>query len=457
MTHMPNSPHARDVASLIHPQTNLRRHLDEGPSIMSRGQGIYIYDDAGRAFMEGAAGLWCASLGFGVERLARVAYERMRDMGYYHTYRHTSHTDVIDLAEKLLAIAPVPMSKVLFQNSGSEANDAAIKLAWYYWAAVGKPGKRKIIGRHMGYHGNTCASVSLSGKPDMHADFGLPLDRFFHTEFPHYYRRHRDGESEEQFSTRMADALEQLILAEGPETVAAFWAEPVMGAGGGILPPQGYFEKIQAVLRRHDVLFVADEVICGFARTGSMWGCQTFGLQPDMISSAKALSAGLQPISALMVNQRIFDAMLAESDKLGSFAHGTTYAGHPVTTAVALETLKIYEEMDVVGHVRSVEPVFLGLLDALEAHPLVGDFRGCGLIGGMEIVKDKATREMFPAEIGLTGKLDANARKHGLILRMVGNRIAFSPPLIITAAEVEEMVRRLRAALDDTLAEIRPN
>ncbi|MCC7275850.1 MAG: aminotransferase class III-fold pyridoxal phosphate-dependent enzyme [Alphaproteobacteria bacterium] len=457
MTHMPNSPHARDIASVIHPQTNLRRHMDEGPVIMSRGEGIYIYDDAGRPFMEAAAGLWCASLGFGVERLAKVAYEQMKNIGYYHVYRHNSNSATIDLAEKLLAMAPVPMSKVLFQCSGSEANDAGIKLAWYYWHAMGKPEKRKIIGRHMGYHGSTCASISLSGKPDMHADFGLPLDRFLHTEFPHYYRRHVDGESEQEFSTRMAAALDRLILAEGPETVAAFWAEPVMGAGGGILPPEGYFEKIQAVLKKHDVLFVADEVICGYGRTGSMWGSQTFGLKPDMISSAKALSAGLQPISALLVNQRIFDAMLAESDKLGSFAHGTTYSGHPVTAAVALETLKIYDEMDLVGHVRRVEPVFLGLLEALKAHPLVGDFRGCGLIGGLDLVKDKATREMFPAEVGLGEKLMANARRHGLIIRVVGNRIAFSPPLIISAEQIEEMVRRVRATLDDTLAEVRAN
>jgi 4-aminobutyrate--pyruvate transaminase len=454
MNYRSNSLHARDVATLVHPQTNLRKHLETGPQIISKGKGIFVYDDTGAGFLEGAAGLWCASLGFGVERLAKVAYEQMRDVGYYQIYRSASNASAIDLADRLLEIAPVPMSKVLFQCSGSEANDTAIKLVWYYWHACGKPQKRKIIARTQSYHGSTCATVSLTGKPDMHADFGLPFDAFKHTEFPHYYRFHHDGESEEQFSTRMADALEQLILAEGPETVAAFWAEPVMGAGGAVLPPQGYFDKIQAVLRKYDILFVVDEVICGFGRTGEMWGTETFGLKPDMISSAKALSAGLAPISALLINERIFNAMLAESEKLGSFAHGYTYAGHPVTTAVALETLKIYEEMDVVGHVKKVEPTFLGTLGALKDHPLVGDFRGCGLIGGFEIVKDKKTRKAYPAEAQVAARLDANARKNGLILRFIGNRIALSPPLIITEPEIEEMTRRLRAAMDATWSEI---
>jgi 4-aminobutyrate--pyruvate transaminase len=455
MNYRSNSLHARDIATIVHPQTNLRKHLETGPHIISKGKGIFVYDDSGASFLEGAAGLWCASLGFGVERLAKVAYEQMRDIGYYQIYRSASNASAIELADKLLEIAPVPMSKVLFQCSGSEANDTAIKLVWYYWHAAGKPEKRKIIARQQSYHGSTCATVSLTGKPDMHADFGLPFDAFKHTEFPHYYRFHRDGETEEQFSARMADALEQLILAEGPETVAAFWAEPVMGAGGAVLPPQGYFEKIQAVLRKYDILFVVDEVICGFGRTGKMWGSQTFALEPDMISCAKALSAGLAPISALLINERIFQAMLTESGKLGSFAHGYTYAGHPVTTAVALETLKIYEEMDVVGHVRRVEPTFIGELNALREHPLVGDFRGCGLIGGFEIVKDKARREAYPADLQLPAKLDAYARKNGLILRFIGNRIALSPPMIISESEIEEMVRRLRAALDETWKEIK--
>lgn len=454
MNHIPNSIQARDIASIIHPQTNLALHETLGPVVMERGEGIHIYDDAGNRFLDAAAGLWCASLGYASERLAKVAYEQMRRMGYYHLYRHTSHATGVELAERLLKLAPVPMSKVLFQCSGSEANDTAIKLVWYYHAAIGKPGKRKIIGRHMGYHGSTSASISASGKPDMHADFGLPFPDFRHTEFPHWYRRHQEGEAEEQFASRMADELENLILREGPDTCGAFIAEPVMGAGGGIVPPRTYWEKMQAVIRKYDMLFIADEVICGFGRTGNMWGSQTYDLKPDMISSAKALSAGMQPISALLVNERVYQAMLDESRKLGSFSHGFTYAGHPVTSAVALETLKIYEEMDMLGHVRTVGPYMQKVLAGFTGHPLIGDVRGVGMMAGLEMVQDKATGAPFDPTFKLGARVDRLARKHGLIARFIGDRIAFSPPLIITEAEVDDMAARLRSALDDAIQEL---
>ncbi|MBS0639815.1 MAG: aminotransferase [Acetobacteraceae bacterium] len=455
MNHIPNSIQARDIESLVHPQTNLALHRDVGPVVMDRGEGIAVYDDAGNRFIDAAAGLWCASLGYASERLAKVAYEQMRRMGYYHLYRHTTHENGVELAERLLSIAPVPMSKVLFQCSGSEANDTAIKLVWYYHAAIGKPQKRKIIGRKMGYHGSTSASISASGKPDMHADFGLPFPEFRHTEFPHWYRQRQPGESEEQFATRMADALEQLILAEGPDTCAAFIAEPVMGAGGAIIPPRTYWEKMQAVVRKYDMLFIADEVICGFYRTGNVWGCQTFGLQPDMISSAKALSAGMQPISALMINERVYQAMLVESRKLGNFAHGFTYAGHPVTTAVALETLKIYEEMDMLGHVADVGAHLQAKISEFRDHPLVGDVRGVGMIAALEMVQDKATGAAFDPALKVGARAEKAARKHGLIARFIGDRIAFSPPLIVTRDDIDDIAGRLGRALDDVAAELR--
>jgi 4-aminobutyrate--pyruvate transaminase len=449
MPQLSNSLYRRDIASLVHPQTNLRKHLDVGPNIFTRGDGIYVQDDSGKKYLEGAAGLWCASLGFGNERLARVAYNQMKEIGYYHIYRHSSHGPAIELAEKLLEMAPVPMSKVLFQCSGSEANDTAVKLVWYYWNAVGKPNKRKIIARLQSYHGSTCAAVSLTGKPDMHADFNMPFPGFLHTEFPHYYRFHKDGETEEQFSTRMAVALEELIQREGPDTIAAFWAEPVMGAGGAVLPPAGYFKKIQAVAKKYDILFVADEVICGFGRTGNAWGSQTFDLQPDMVSCAKALSAGLAPISALLINERVFQAMLSESDKQGSFAHGYTYAGHPVTTAVALETLKIYEELDIFSHVKRVEKSFLAGLHGLRDHPLIGSAEGVGLIGGFEIVQDKKSRIAFPADKQIPNRIEAKIREKGVILRLIANRLAFSPPLIINETQIEEMFDRIGSALQE--------
>ncbi len=455
MSVIPNSVHARDIASVVHPQTNLAKHREVGPMVITGGEGSRIFDDSGKDYIESVAGLWCASLGFQQERLAKVAYEQMRTLGYYHSYRHRSNEPNVDLAEKLLSIAPVPMSKVLFQCSGSEANDTAIKLIWYYHNAIGKPEKRKIIARSMGYHGSTAAAVSLSGKPDMHADFGLPFEPFRHTEFPHYYRRHQEGESEEAFSTRMAKALEALILEEGPETVGGFFAEPVMGAGGAVIPPATYFEKIQAVLKKYEILFVADEVICGFGRTGEMWGSTTYDLKPDMISSAKALSAAMQPISALMINEKVYQAMLAQSGKLGPFAHGYTYAGHPVASAVALEVIKIYEEMDVVGRVKALSPTFMAALEAHADHPLIGDIRGTGLICGIELMRDGPGRVPFEAELKVSERFQENALKNGLIPRAVGDRLVFAPPLIITEPEIAEMSDRFGRALDDTWAEIR--
>jgi 4-aminobutyrate---pyruvate transaminase len=454
VNYIPNSIEARDVASLVHMQTNLRRHQQEGPLVIARGEGCRVFDESGRDYLESVAGLWCASLGFGSERLAKVAYEQMRRLGYYHLYRHRSTEPAIELAEELLKIAPVPMARVVFQCSGSEANDTAIKLAWYYWNAVGEPHRTKIIARKMAYHGNTCAAVSLSGKPDMHAGFGLPLAPFKHTEFPHYYRGHEPGESELAFSTRMADALEALIQAEGPDTIAAFFAEPVMGAGGAILPPEGYFEKVQEVLRRYDILFVADEVICGFARTGEMWGSETYGIRPDMVTSAKALSAAMQPISAVLINERIHEAMLAQSDKFGNFAHGFTYAGHPVAAAVALEVQKIYAEIDIVGRAKRLGPLLQATLGALRSHPLVGDVQGTGLILGMELMRAGAKRIPFDAALKVGARVDEAAKRHGLIVRVVGDRLVFAPPLIIEPAEIEEIGSRLKRALDDVAEDI---
>ena len=455
MNYIPNSIEARDVASLVHMQTNLRRHQQEGPLVIARGEGCRVFDDSGRDYIEAVAGLWCASLGFGSERLAKVAYEQMRKLGYYHLYRHRSNEPIVELAEKLLEIAPVPMARVIFQCSGSEGNDTAIKLAWYYWNAKGQPQRTKIIARQMAYHGNTCAAVSLSGKPDMHAGFNLPFAPFKHTEFPHYYRRHEAGESEEQFSARMAEALEAMIEAEGPDTIAAFFAEPVMGAGGAIMPPRAYFEKVQAVLKKYDILFVADEVICGFARTGPMWGSQTFGLEPDMITSAKALSAAMQPISAVLINERVHEAMLAQSDKYGNFAHGYTYSGHPVAAAVAFEVQKIYAEMDIVARARRLGPVMQSALGQMKEHRLVGDVRGIGLILGMELMQDGAKRIPFDPSLKVGARVDSAVKRHGLFLRVVGDRLVFAPPLIIEADDLEEIAVRLRKGLDDVAKELK--
>jgi 4-aminobutyrate--pyruvate transaminase len=444
----PNSLHARDIASLVHQQTNLDQHARDGAVIIERGEGCRVWDSEGREYIEAMAGLWCASLGFSERRLADAAHRQMLRLPYYHTFFQKGHTPAIELAEKLLSVAPAGMHRVLFQCSGSEANDAAIKLAWLYWGIQGQPGRTKMIGRVRGYHGNTVASVSLSGQPHMHAGFNLPLPGFLHTDNPNYYRFSHEGETEEAFSGRMADSLEALIVAEGPETIAAFFAEPVQGGGGAITPPRGYFELIQAVLRKYGILFIADEVICGFGRTGNMWGCDTYGLQPDMVSCAKQLSSAYQPISALMVGERVHEAMLEASRRHGSFGHGYTYGGHPVACAVALETLRIYEERDIVGHVRAVAPAFLDGLAAYADHPLVGDVRGVGLIAGVELVADKATRAAFPAGAGVGLRVQAGCEAAGLIVRAIGDRIAFTPPLIMDEAEIAAMCSRFGQGLD---------
>src|SRR6266851_4313858 len=324
-----NSNAARDIAHHLHPYTNFKKHEQTGPLTIVRGRGVYVMDDDGKEYIEGMAGLWSAALGFSNERLATVAYEQMKQLPFYHAFNQRSHEPAINLAEKVKSMAPVPMSKVFFANSGSEANDTVIKMVWYMNNALGRPQKKKIISRIKGYHGVTVAAASLTGLPNNHRSFDLPISGILHTSCPHYYRFAHDGESEEQFATRCAEELEQLILKEGPDTVAAMICEPVMGAGGVIVPPKGYYEKIQAVCRKYDMLFVADEVICGFGRTGNVWGSQTMNIKPDILTCAKALSASFLPISAVMVNEKVYQALMSESDKIGTWGNGLTYSGHP--------------------------------------------------------------------------------------------------------------------------------
>jgi len=452
MSALANSAAARDIAYHVHGYTNLKAHQEKGPQIIESGSGVRIFDDNGKSYIEGLAGLWCASLGFNEERLVEAAVKEMRRLPYYHGFAGKTPDVTIDLAEKLVKLAPVPMSKVLFANSGSEATDLAVKLIWYYHNAIGKPQKMKIISRIRAYHGVTVCSASLTGLPHLHKEFDLPIERIMHTSCPHYYHFGQDGETEEAFASRCADELEQMIIDEGPDTVAAFFAEPVMGAGGVIIPPKTYFEKIQAVLKRYDILFVADEVICGFGRTGNMWGCQTFDLEPDIITSAKALSAAYMPISAVLINEKVYQALVTQSEKLGLFGHGGTYAGHPVSAAVALETLNIYEERNIVGHVQSISSGFQAGLQKFSDHPLVGEVRGIGLLGAVEFIKDKANKASYAPASGVGAYCAARAEEHGLIIRAMGDNIGFCPPLIITPEEIDEMLACFSKALEDTQA-----
>ncbi|OJW28914.1 MAG: aspartate aminotransferase family protein [Rhodospirillales bacterium 69-11] len=452
-----NSAAARDIANVLHPYTDLKAHLEVGPVVITHGKGVRVWDDTGKEYIESIAGLWCAALGFDNERLVKAATDQMRKLPFYHSFAAKSHEPMIELAEMLIQRAPVPMSKVFFANSGSEANDSAIKMVWYYNNAHGRPQKKKIIGRRKGYHGITIGSASLTGLPVNHRAFDVPLPGFIHTMTPHHYHEAVAGESEEAFATRCADELEKLILAEGPETIAAMWAEPILGAGGVIIPPKGYYPKIQAVLKKYDILLVADEVICGFWRTGNYWGSQTMDIKPDIISCAKALSSSYLPISAVMVNETVFEGLSKQSHEIGTFGHGFTYSGHPVPAAVAVETLKIYDDLDMGSHVAEVGGYLQSELRRRFAdHELVGEVRGTGLIAAVEVVADKAAHKNFDPAAKVGARLTKLCEQHGVIARSVVNdALCFSPPLIITKAEIGEMLDRVGKALDELTVQVR--
>ncbi|MEP9398864.1 aspartate aminotransferase family protein [Mesorhizobium sp. KR2-14] len=455
MDAQPNSPEARDIRYHLHAYTNMRRHQEVGPLIIEKGDGIYVEDNTGKRYIEAMAGLWSVAVGFSEPRLVEAATRQMKQLPFYHNFTHKSHSVVIDLAEKLVMMAPVPMSKAFFTNSGSEANDTAMKMIWYRSNALGQPQRKKIISRKRGYHGVTIASASLTGLPNNQLSFDLPIANVLHTSCPHYWREALPGESEDQFTTRLADDLEKLILAEGPETVAAFIGEPVMGAGGVVVPPAGYWEKIQAVLAKYDILLVADEVICGFGRTGEMFGSQTMGMRPDIIVMSKQLSSSYLPISALMINDRVFEPIADESNRIGTFGHGFTAGGHPVAAAVALENIRLIEERDLVDNAREVGAYMQQRLRELASHELVGEVRGVGLIAAIETVADKATKAPW-GQVGALGALvNGQLQQNGVISRAMGDSIAFCPPLIITKAQVDDIIVALRTSLDAALAQVK--
>ena len=446
-----NSLSALDRATLIHPMTDLVAHDRDGPHIIVRGNGIHVEDENGKSYIEAVSGLWSVTLGFGQKRLAEAAYRQLLELPNYHLFLHSSHPRAIELAETLLSLAPAPMSKVFFANSGSEANDTAVKLVWYYNNVLNRPEKRKIIARAGAYHGCTVAATSMTGLPGNLANFNLPLPGFLHTDYPNYYRCSLPGESEADFSKRLAANLEALIQQEGPETVAAFIAEPVMGVGGVVLPAEGYFERITEILKRYDILLIADEVITGFGRLGRMFGSEVFGLKPDILTCAKGLSSGYLPISAVMISEEIWQACLAGSSMVGGFGHGFTYTGHPVCAAVALETLKLYSELNILEHVRTHAPILQDGLRRLADHPLAGEARGIGYMGALELVRDKASKQPFPAEAGVGEFVVERCLAHGVILRRTaGDAIVVAPPLIADANGLEQILAVLAKALDET-------
>lgn len=448
-----------DIAHHLHPYTQLRALERDGPLVIVRGEGVRVFDEQGHGYIEGMAGLWCASLGFSETRLADAAARQMRTLPYYHSFSGKVPGPVTDLVAALKRWAPTPAlaaGRLLFANSGSESNDTAFKLVRYIHNARGQPNKKKIIARDKGYHGVTAAAASMSGIPTMHTHFDLPLPGIVRVGCPHFYRFGRDGETEGQFTDRLVRELEETIAREGADTIGAFIAEPVQGAGGVIIPPADYFPRVQAVLKKHDILLIVDEVITGFGRLGQRFGTQVFGLEPDLLTVAKMMTSAYVPMSALFVSEHLYQTIADASAGVGTFGHGYTYSGHPLACAVALETLRIYEDDDVVGHVQKVAPRLQAGIQALASHPLVGHARGLGLIGALELAADPARRQPFDPARGVGAYAVQRAQAHGLIVRVLGGDvIAFSPPLVITEAEIDEMMAAMRRALDDTLAWVR--
>lgn len=451
-----NSSAARDVRNLLHGYVELKTHRETGPAVITGGQGIYVMDENGTPYIEGAAGMWCTAFGFGEKALIDAATEQLHKLPYYHTLAYKSVDPAIDLAERLTALVPVNKPKIYFAISGSEANDFLIKFVRYYNNAIGRPKKKKIIARTNGYHGATAMAASLTGIPANHLKFDLPLPGILHVSDPNYFRYGLPGETPVEFAERLARELEETIQREGPETVAAFIAEPVTGGGGVTIPPAPYYQRIQQILQRYEVLFLDDEVITGFHRTGEFWGCQTLDFRPDAMTIAKGLTSAYQPLSAVVLSDEIYRGLELGSSTIGFFAHGATYSGHPVGCAVAIKVLELIKERNIAAHVDRVAKRFKTRISAFRDHPFVGDVRSIGLMGAIEFVSDKKTKAPFqPVGSFATRVRNCAEESYKLICRALPgcDGCAFSPPLIITEDEIDEMFSRFESALSDVTAQ----
>lgn len=437
------------MSAVIYPSTNFKATEQ---LVIDRGEGVYVYDKQGKQYLEGMAGLWCTGLGYGNRELIDAISGQLSRMSFTHMFGGKTHQPGIDLANQLAAMVPVKDAKVFFGNSGSDANDTHIKLLRYYFNAIGRPGKRKIITRERAYHGVTVAAGSLTSLPANLAHFDSPLDALgiLRTDHPHYYRGARTGETEAEFVARITANLAAQIEREGADTIAAFIAEPITGASGVIVPPAGYYERVQAILAQHDILFWADEVITGFGRTGKLFGCETMNIrQPDQMTFAKQLSSAYYPISAAVIRGDMYEAMVEPSAEVGVFGHGYTYSGHPVACAAALKTLEIYQRDNIYAHAAEMGSYLQSRLAQLRAHERVGEVRGAGLIAAVELVDDKAAKT--PA-VDLARRVTQLCQDNGLIVRNVaGCALAVCPPLIITRVQVDEIVDKLTTSLNQAL------
>ena len=438
------------MTSIVYPTTNLK-HVEQLNIV--RGDGVYVYDDSGKEYLEGLAGLWCASLGYSNAELIEAITDQLKTLSYSHMFGGRTHNVVIQLAEQLSEMLPVKNSKIFFANSGSEANDSHIKMLRYYFNVTGEPQKKKIIALERSYHGVTVASAALTGLPANHTHFDLPVDALgvIRAESPHYYRGRKDNETEREFCERIIGNLEDLILRENPETIAAFVAEPIGGASGVVVAPENYFPEVENLLTKYDIMLWSDEVICGFGRTGSPFGCQTMGFNPQLVSLAKQLSSAYLPISASVIPEYMHEAMIEPSSKVGVFGHGYTYTGHPAACAAALKTLEIYKRDNLFEHAAEMGEYLQTRLKEFDSHPLVGEVRGRGLLAAVELVANKNSGEAFDdTSVGAYAK--QACQDNGLLIRAVGgNSIAFCPPLIITTDQIDEMVDKFSLAIQTTL------
>ncbi|MCZ4262068.1 aspartate aminotransferase family protein [Limimaricola sp. G21655-S1] len=450
MNKLSNSLAQADIATSLHPYTNARRHEEKGPLVISRGKGIHVYDEHGKEYIEALAGLWSVAVGFDEPRLVEAAHKQMQALPYYHSFAHKAHEPSIRLAEKLVEMTPQGLDRVFFTSSGSEANDTVVKMAWYMNNALGRPEKKKFLARTKGYHGITVASGSLTGLPYNHMDFDLPAIPVHHLTCPHHYRFGHEGESEAEFTQRLLAEAEEVILREGPETIAGFIGEPLMAAGGVMPPPEGYWKGIEALCRKHDILLIADEVINGFGRLGSSFGAVHYGFTPDIMVLSKQLTSSYMPLAAVVFSEKVYDAIADNTGRIGTFGHGFTASGHPVATAVGLENLKIIEERDLMGNATRMGARLQEGLRQYADHPLVGEVRGTGLIAGLELVADKASKRAFDP----VGKVGLAAfeigHEEGMIIRNVGDTLALCPPLIVTEGDIDEIVARMGRILDRT-------
>ena len=440
-----------DKQSFLHPYTALKAHQETGSVIIDSGKGVTLKDINGKEYIDGMAGLWCVNIGWGHSEVVDAITEQAKNLPYYHSFFSMATESPIRLADRILRLAPKNMSKVFFGNSGSDANDTNVKLVWYYNNIRGKPEKQKIISRERAYHGVSVASASLTGLPSVHASFNLPLPMIRHTVTPHYWRNAEPGMTELEYSDWCAQKLEEMILEEGPDTVGAFIAEPIMGAGGVIVPPEGYFPAIQKVLRKYDILMIADEVICGFGRTGNWFGSETYNIEPDIMTIAKGMTSAYIPMSGSIISEEIWKVLEAGAPGVPYFAHGYTYTAHPVAAAAAMANIGIMQRDNLPQRCAIIGKYFQKRLrDTVSEHPLVGEVRGEHLLAAVELTSKKGTKEEFDMDLAIGARLGKYAIEEGLIVRPLplATAISFAPPLIITEDEVDEALSRFKKALD---------